>query len=904
MLKRIKFVGRKTELDTIQDLVNRFGETHILFIHGVGGIGKTRLLHESAQRFMGNNSQKGAELHSIPLLAPEAIDFDDNAFQIPENLERRISRLLSQSTGQDFNNYFEKLRDLRNMQQGGVSAELAEEQGIKVRQALAEGINAITDEIRVILRFDTTEKINDDVWNHLLNLIKYCKNVLFIFAGRNGVALNQSIGADLKSKIKLIELEPLTQTASEEYLNEKLAALHFSLDQTTRQKLLLLADGSPILVDLAVEWLARGIPLPWFKQQDLETLNKLPSNLLIERKNQFKEHLVLHIAKLGNLIDRLTLVLSHVYPVNAAMIASLLNIPEEGATTLFEEASEAAFVKVLADGRISLHDLMRDLVNLYVWPKITNNNEPRRFYSSVAIEFLRKQIKSLNKNRAVLEEMLDHAREIDDKIEALSLFSQLETVDRELWTVREKLVIHALVTDIDAGVKTFTEVFDLAVQSNRYFIQERLLKHVAVHQDELSQANIIDIESRRFEPLMYRGKYEEAETLVDEILSQSKILRPDLLIITFLQKGNVMVRRGQVKEAIPYFEQAVVLSQNNHNDRLLVRSRNGLGWAHRLAGNWDKAKTYYEENRRYFVQQKDRGDDYGWLLNNLAFLLSERDRQKAITLGETSLAHWRKLGNRLGIASAHSTLGITYYRSDISDKAEKQFNEALYIFSDLGHREWKGQTLSWRGALYQDMNLLDKAEADLKLSLEIGPAAIRAMTLNRLGRVYMSRKDWDTSETYIRQALEEAKAIPDYVYWLGSIARLVMIAAEKGEYYKLEEFEALLEEFYQQNQKAEENSEGMTYIGLARLSLNRGYFERAENYLQRGIQLVTEYGSYARADIRSRLSHYEKDFSNIDPTIIRSLGQRLHDLFLEKELIDERYSLARDVLNHWANWEG
>jgi tetratricopeptide (TPR) repeat protein len=412
--------------------------------------------------------------------------------------------------------------------------------------------------------------------------------------------------------------------------------------------------------------------------------------------------------------------------------------------------------------------------------------------------------------------------------------------------------------------------------------------------------------------LRYAGRYLQAKELATEILTKSDI-PAEQRINMLISRANAEIRLGNVKKSIRDFENAVEISEANKLPVWLIRSKNGLGWAHRLTGNFERAEAYYQEARLLCLQEggldkKELKDDYGWIANNLAFVLSEnsKTRQIAIDMARSTLEHWRSIGNDIGLGACYLVLGITYYRNALSKLSLDAFQKARNIFEPLKHYDRLAQIYSWRGALYQDMEELDSAERDLKKALEIGSPNIEAMTRNRLGRVYMSQEKWDEAEEYIQKSLECAQQIPDYKYWLSSVARLISIAAAKEEYQRLDEFDQMLKDCLSQIEKPEENALGVAYLGLAKLALGQNDLNNKDiiiDYLKQGIFLVTEFGSYARTGILSRLAIVEKHFQGINPEIIRSVGQALKDYIGQKAIEEAAYSIVTPIIYKWADWK-
>jgi tetratricopeptide (TPR) repeat protein len=248
-------------------------------------------------------------------------------------------------------------------------------------------------------------------------------------------------------------------------------------------------------------------------------------------------------------------------------------------------------------------------------------------------------------------------------------------------------------------------------------------------------------------------------------------------------------------------------------------------------------------------------------------------------------------------------LGVAYYRHDRYSLAFNAFQQAAKIFEPLDKRDWLGQIYAWRGTLYRDQQEWGEAKNDLQKSLDIGASNIRPMTLYWMGRVYTALRDWEQAETYMQESLREAQQVPDFQYWLASIARLIAIAAEKGEYARLDEFKRLLASCLWKHKSPEKNSLGMAYVGLARLALGQNAPTQFVCYMRRGIARINS-SSYSHADILGQLEFVENGFKHINSEIIRDVGQRLQTHVVEKELEDIDYSAVTPIMYRWATWKG
>ncbi len=881
MTAQVKFIGRTKELARIDKIIaDQNANCEIVCIYGDGGIGKTRLSNEIYRLYQGRSG----------FFVADIIDFDDQSFHVTEGIQLRLVEKIGTN---HFEIFISRLQDYRKMHLANVSAQTLTREKQQLQQGFVGEFNEFTKNYHVILIMDTTDALPDInfliefISDQILNLT----NTSLILSGRNAKAISHALEMNYQG-IYPIKLTPFSPAENELYLKEKRKIMRTTnrlLGENFEKNLLSLTKGHPILIDMAMEWHIRNIPMTWLTDTEEIVLDKLTPGERTKKFQEFEAQLVKSIIQLRTPIDQLILVLSYVYPLDEQMVNEFFRPSPKNRLNLFQEVKTFTFVKSLPDGRITLHDEMRRMVDKYVWPEIDIEKKGRqREYSEKAIKHLKKYIKKLT-----------------DQIETIKSsdllgFIERETVEQRIWNTNSLLLKHTLVTSNEEGIRLFTELFDKAWETSRYSIAETLL--LQMHKEE----GDYQIARRKIDLLLYSRQYQVAINLATEIIEQKNIA-PKQIIDTLIQRGNAEIRLGNVKKGLLDFQTATKTSEENGLKSHLIQAKNALGWAHRLLGDLDEAKKHYLKAKSLCQEIGMMGEVYGWILNNLTFVLSDQNRDAARIIGKQAVQHWESIDNKIGLGAGYLVLGIMYYRRDELDESISAFGNAINIFKPFGHFERLGEIYSWRGALYQDQEANDpeainKAETDLRESLKLGANNIRAMTLNRLARVYMSRKQWNEAEAHMVEALKKAREIPDYVYWLGSIARLISIASEKREYSRLEEFERRLENCLNEIPSADQNSLGMAYLGLARLALGQGKTVKVIAYLTKGIPLVTDYGSYARADIQSRLAHVEKDFINIESATVHSIAKNLIATFGEKELDDIKYSVVTNIMYRWQTW--
>src|SRR5436309_11842288 len=89
MKDKVPFIGRRNELDVINELIADYGRLHIICITAPGGIGKSRLLREVHEDYGVENDDH--------LLVSSILDFDDRNLQSERNVESRIAQMFNKA---------------------------------------------------------------------------------------------------------------------------------------------------------------------------------------------------------------------------------------------------------------------------------------------------------------------------------------------------------------------------------------------------------------------------------------------------------------------------------------------------------------------------------------------------------------------------------------------------------------------------------------------------------------------------------------------------------------------------------------------------------------------------------------------------------------------------------------
>jgi predicted ATPase/DNA-binding CsgD family transcriptional regulator len=168
---------------------------------------------------------------------------------------------------------------------------------------------------------------------------------------------------------------------------------------------------------------------------------------------------------------------------------------------------------------------------------------------------------------------------------------------------------------------------------------------------------------------------------------------------------------------------------------------------------------------------------------DLAFI--QCNYQKALTLGERSLAMGRQLGDKRAIAASLGLIGRTFQWQGERDQAATLLQESLALFRELGD-EWDVARIlihlgdiQLRQGNYEQANTF--LEASLNLLKKLGDKWSLALALGALGENFRRQGNYQQAESHFQQGLAIYQELNNTVDVLWILQALAISAVEQGQ---------------------------------------------------------------------------------------------------------------------------
>lgn len=210
-----------------------------------------------------------------------------------------------------------------------------------------------------------------------------------------------------------------------------------------------------------------------------------------------------------------------------------------------------------------------------------------------------------------------------------------------------------------------------------------------------------------------------------------------------IKYGEILFRRGDIKESLPYFEYSYKFSHENLLHKEEARALNDIGLVYNHLDNCDVA---YEKFINALKIRKSIQDEDGiaTTYNNLGVLYQKKEKStKALEYYYKSLNINEERNNKRDVSINLTNIGNALQDQNKLDEALEKLLLALKIQEDIGDKEGISNCLNSIGLIYsknQPEKALSKYEESLRICEEIGDKDGIAVCYHNIGAFYSENK--------------------------------------------------------------------------------------------------------------------------------------------------------------------
>jgi Tfp pilus assembly protein PilF len=424
-------VDRESTLGAIKEAIDDRSRSYVLYITGLGGMGKTFLVRDVLRR-----CREGGEWFTpeARIMAAEAeVDLYHAHAHSLEGLMRAIWNVLG-SARADLVGYERKMIrfEREKYDLAGMLRELTTLRD-EVAQAFLDDLNRLAKTYRLVLALDTAEKLlyETDKIQETLGLgeegivvrpwllrefLPKIENSVILIAGRPRPArlrqdLREALGDRLleldlpgfESKDDAIAYFDVVAQAVRQEGKEEIADRIVAVPQDTREVIWRYTAGRPILLSLMVDYLVVANELLTAVKDPLETARGKSKAEIKEIEKKIEEELVRIFQNTGRAADEAIRILAWARKgIDAEMLARVAEMSVPEAEKTLDELRDLSFIKRrAADDRVFLHDEMYEMLERHVLSRLPKRRRDK-VYQAI-LDYYKEEIAKARAQVAALQ---------------------------------------------------------------------------------------------------------------------------------------------------------------------------------------------------------------------------------------------------------------------------------------------------------------------------------------------------------------------------------------------------------------------------------------------------------------------------------------------------------------------
>lgn len=669
------FIGRQYELARVDAMVrDPERRCHIWPIIGEGGVGKTWLLRELAQRYRENSD-----------VIVVTIDYNEaQNLSLPSLSHRVFSQFVSLLPVEDVRKFLAMLDQVERMSEIDVNASQIAEELQRVNLFGVDLVNTVSQAKRILILSDSVDASHADAQNDIDRLGSLFQNTVTVLVGRPTPSVYSIYDAHSEiyshwirhsvhtiSDFDEIEVKQYLEgfLSSQSLLSSSDEVSAIEIEEELIKKIVRLTRGNPVKVSIVGEWLRSNISLPNeidFRVSDFDTFSTDKQQQI---RNRFEAELFNGIRSLNDPINWVILYLSFFNRrFDSQILSTLLQIDVDQMKEVLEQLSHLVFVRKSTDSDVGmLHDEVQVLVNRHVWPFVDPDGSMRRNITRIVVEqyyepLIRRLHEQLN------DFLIFHSSKIEEHYSALPIDSH-----------KEHTVLYLQLEQIDYTFR-YSEaegwrLLGQVLRSATFLQINTIIEIVNSWMPDISDHPRLFIELA--EVYSSKGEYDRAEIYANLVINAFNKSEEDEVRALCVQAEC----EQEFQRKSEQFEQAILRARSLEKKTLLASVLNSLGQAYRRIGQWEGAEHYYHEALKLWIEGTS---EYAATLNNLAFACMLNGKiAEADNLADEALFIRQRLIDQRGIGLSYLTRGRIASALGDYGEALRRFHVAAEIFKRL-----------------------------------------------------------------------------------------------------------------------------------------------------------------------------------------------------------------------------
>ncbi len=235
-----------------------------------------------------------------------------------------------------------------------------------------------------------------------------------------------------------------------------------------------------------------------------------------------------------------------------------------------------------------------------------------------------------------------------------------------------------------------------------------------------------------------------------------------------------------------YAKKALKLADSIHYQLGLAKSNINIGRVYYYQDNYAMALEWDIKGLETYQAMNDEKGIADCYRNIGNVYLNQNQYKKSKEYYEKGMNLYLKLNDKKGLANCLRGLGNVQKEDSLYNDAMASYKQAMVLYREINDFKNQGTCVSSIGTIFHLTGQVDSAliyyTNGLNMKEKIGDKKGIAIILNSLGNIYFDKKDFRTSEKYLRTAAEVAGEIKSMDILNKCYESLAFINAQKRDY--------------------------------------------------------------------------------------------------------------------------
>jgi tetratricopeptide (TPR) repeat protein len=248
---------------------------------------------------------------------------------------------------------------------------------------------------------------------------------------------------------------------------------------------------------------------------------------------------------------------------------------------------------------------------------------------------------------------------------------------------------------------------------------------------------------------------------------------------TYHQLGRVAEAQRQWDKAEHYYQQALAIYIEFNDSYEPAATYLSLGNVAEAQGNWSKAQQYYQQALTLFIQSKDRSGQARIYAQLGAVAREQRKWVEARQFYHEALTRFIEVGDRYNESLTYKQLGVLAQAHLKWDEAQQFYQAALSLYIEFNNRSEQAAIYHNLGMVAQVLKQWTQAKEyywkALLLKIELGERHAQITTISQMGSIAQIQGQSNEAKKCYRQALALAIEFNDMKAQGVTYAQLALI---------------------------------------------------------------------------------------------------------------------------------